>query len=465
VVRVAFLAILLAITGACMRPATTPSKGIPAGESSLWVYVSPPRGDAARLRFQFAEISAVRVDGSTVPMRGSLQVFDRDELSHERLAASGSLDPGPYIGLEVTVADATLDRGAAEAELRIPDGPTRIEYPFTVGRRRAVVLSLELDYEDAVDDAYRFVPNFRVTIPKEPAVGLFAMATSRGTNTLTLYEKISGRAFGVVPVGRAPAAIALGRQNAFVTLTGENAVAIVGPLEQVVLERIPLSAGDRPEGLALTPDGLLLLTANSGSATVSVIDVPTRTEVDRILVGEGPRSLNIDPAGRRAWVLNTTANTISVIDLVQRRVVTTLATDPEPLLGAFDRRGDRFYVIHPSSPNMTVIDAPALTVLSRVYVGPRATALAVEPRSDRVLLSRAGTGVIDVYDPSSLLSVDFLRVGGDVAFLAVDDEGYNLHAVFAREPRIRVLRLSNGRVMTDVDVGSGASWVTVAGER
>ncbi|TQE76909.1 beta-propeller fold lactonase family protein, partial [Streptococcus suis] len=46
-----------------------------------------------------------------------------------------------------------------------------------------------------------------------------------------------------------------------------------------------IAVGKDPRGLAVTPDGRWLLTANQGSADVSVVDTGTRKEIKRIAVG------------------------------------------------------------------------------------------------------------------------------------------------------------------------------------
>ena len=46
--------------------------------------------------------------------------------------------------------------------------------------------------------------------------------------------------------------------------------------------------GDRPWGIALSPDEKLLFTANGPSNDVSIVDVATRTVLKKIKVGEKP---------------------------------------------------------------------------------------------------------------------------------------------------------------------------------
>jgi YVTN family beta-propeller protein len=60
-----------------------------------------------------------------------------------------------------------------------------------------------------------------------------------------------------------------------------------------VVATIPV--GERVWGIALTPDGERLYTANGASNDVSVIDVRGRKELKRIKVGDGPWGIAIAP--------------------------------------------------------------------------------------------------------------------------------------------------------------------------
>jgi YVTN family beta-propeller protein len=57
-----------------------------------------------------------------------------------------------------------------------------------------------------------------------------------------------------------------------------------------------------PRGLAITPDGKYLLTANQGSSDVSVIDTATFQVVRRIPVGKNPEFMRIQTDGKMAYV-------------------------------------------------------------------------------------------------------------------------------------------------------------------
>ncbi|HOX01577.1 MAG TPA: bifunctional YncE family protein/alkaline phosphatase family protein [Candidatus Paceibacterota bacterium] len=76
-----------------------------------------------------------------------------------------------------------------------------------------------------------------------------------------------------------------------------------------------------PSALAVSPDGRHVVVANTGSDTLSVIDVRTDRVVEKIwarqtpadLFGAQPNALAFDPSGRRLYVCNGTQNAVAVI--------------------------------------------------------------------------------------------------------------------------------------------------------
>jgi YVTN family beta-propeller protein len=79
----------------------------------------------------------------------------------------------------------------------------------------------------------------------------------------------------------------------------------------------PITVGNDPRGVAVTPDQAYLYVTNYGDNTVSVINlstwavVKTITEADGI--GEGPFGVSVNPSGDFAYVVNEKSGTVSVI--------------------------------------------------------------------------------------------------------------------------------------------------------
>jgi len=431
------------------------------------VYLQSLSQEADRLTFRLGGISAVRGDGTTVPLSLHIGEIRGRDPKRERLLASGELPPGQYLGFSFRVTGATLRGEEGDVALSPAEENPMTSVPFAIARKKALVVSLKFRYRESLPGGIRFAPTFSAEVPGKLATGLIGLVTSRRANTVTVFDKVSGKVVAVVPTGTSPAGMVLDPllRRAYVAISGEDAVETIDLLGMDVVNRGQLVIGDRPEELALTPDRKTLLSANTGSNTVSVVDAASLVETRRIQVGNGPQSILVDRAGRRAYVFNTLSGTISVLDIRTGGVVATVATEAGPVRGEFNRAGNRLYVLHRHSPHLSVFDPTTLSIVRRVFVGSGGTALKVDSRTDLIYLSRQGAGEISIYDPFSFLPVDAYRTGGDVSCLAIDGEGNNLLVVLPGTNGVRTVRLVGKDTASETDVGEDPYWVTLMGER
>ena len=436
-------------------------------EGQLFVYLQALGQEADRLTFRLEGMSALRRDGSVVPVSLRFDEIHGKALKRDRLLAFGDIPPGQYIGFSFRVKSATLQGEEGAVALSLTDENPMSSFPFTIARKKAQVVSLKFRYRESLRGGIRFAPSFAAEMPGRLATGLIGLVTSRGANTVTVFDKVSGRVATVVPTGTSPAGMVLNQElrRAYVAISGEDAVEAIDLLGSDVINRGALTIGDRPEELALTPDRKILLSANTGSSTVSVVDADSLVEMRRIQVGNGPQSILVDRAGRRAYVFNTLSNTISVLDLGALAVAATVATDSGPVRGAFNRAGNLLYVLHRYSPYLSVFDPATLSIVRRIYVGTGGTALKVDPRTDLIYLARRGTGEVAIYDPFSFLPIDSCRTGQDASYLAIDGEGNNLMVVLPGANSLRIIRLFGKGTVSETEVGEDPFWVTLMGER
>jgi len=457
----AALAVLLWSLGPAILPPSLAAEGV------VNVYLQALPQEAAGLEFRPKSLSAIREEGGSVPLTLRLKSVGGPEFGRERLLASGRLPPGRYSGLSLEVASATLKQEDGPAELTLKEEPTKISAPFVLKKDRGIVLSLRLHHKEVSTEDPGFAPALSGEIPPVSATGLLGLATSGKTDTVLVFDKATGRALTVIPTGRGPQGMALNqeRHRAYIANTAGNAIEAIDLLETAVVDRVQLRGGDAPSEVALTFDGTVLLSVNTGSDTVSFIDPGALFEVDRIAVGRKPSSVLIDRTGQRAYAFNTESDTVSIIDVPGRTVLATLATQSGPYRGAFNKAGDRLYIIHRTGPHVTIVDPGSLSAAGKVYVGTGATALVVDPRTDRIYIARRGTGMIEVFDPFSLLPVDSIRTGEDVSYLAVDPDQNKLHLVLPQANLLRTVGLVGGKPATELDVTAPPYWVTFMGER
>ena len=263
-----------------------------------------------------------------------------------------------------------------------------------------------------------------------------------------------------------PAGIALD-QNAFkayVALPTADEVEVVDVIAGEITDRIRLTLGDRPEALAITPDGKTLLSTNAGSNSVSFIDTASLVERGRVTVGNGPEWVLTDSLGRRAYVLNRMSNSVSVLDIANRALVTTIGTDASPLQGQLDRLGDTLYVIHEWSPYVSLIDTGKLTV-KRMLVTMGLRSIKIDTNTGLIYMGRMGDRSVGAYDPNALVPVDYISAGGDVIDMAIDGDMNNLIMVSSDSMRLEIVNLISRKTLSVIDLGEAPYWVTVMGGR
>ena len=134
-------------------------------EGEVYLYIQPFPQEADRLRFTLEGVFAVTGDGREIPLTLSLAELKASDLRRQRLLAYGRLEPGPYIGVSFKVKKATLKVEEGDASLLLPEESVRTDFPFTINRKRAQVISLTFKYEGSVIGGFSFSPSFSGALP------------------------------------------------------------------------------------------------------------------------------------------------------------------------------------------------------------------------------------------------------------------------------------------------------------
>lgn len=436
-------------------------------EGEVFLYVQPFPQEAERLKFNIEGIFALKSDGTEYPFSLALSELSGSVIKRQRALASAQLPPGSYNGISFQIKNAFLMREEGEMALLVSDKPVRIDFPFTVDMKKALVVSLSLRYEESVRDGFSFSPSFSIFIPDKPLFNLIGYVTNRGSHSVTVLDRKSGTVRGIIETGKSPGGIALDRRTrrAYIAVSDEDSIEVVDIISGDIIQKMFLNGGDNPSELVLTPDGLLLFVVNSESDSVSMVDAFTLVELKRLNVGDGPRSILLDRTGRKAYVFNRFSNTISVIDVPTRSVAAVISTEPGPLRGQFNRRGDRLFVFYESSPYLNVFDPFTLNVVKRVFVGTGVSTLKVDTNTDMLYLGRRHDSIIEVYDPFSIIPVETFSAGGGVNYMTIDGEGNNLCVLLPEKNKLVMINLISKRIVSEMDVGEDPFWVTVMEER
>lgn len=190
-----------------------------------------------------------------------------------------------------------------------------------------------------------------------------------------------------------------------------------------------------PYGLAITPDGSLLMTANDIANSVSVIDTSSQLVVASIPVGHYPNTIAVAPDGKHAYVTNWEDATVSVIDVstvggaitakvnntgnsvgpaqVKGGVIETIGVGNHPAGMVFSPDGKTLYVADANSDAISAIDTTSYTVTKTISVSPYSKApLSSSPVS--LAISRDGQTLFAANAGENAVAVVSLAAGKTV---------------------------------------------------
>ena len=262
--RLCIATLMLAVFSSCQTRSVLLKPALEE-EGELVVYLRPLPQEAEPLAFILEGISAEKVEGGSYPLALSRKEIRGEKPQRQRFLASADLPPGKYTGLSFKIKTAAIKGEEGLSILLVPNQPVTIAFPFQVAKRKALLLSLSLDYRKSVEGGFRFSRAFSIFVPDRPPVGILGYAANSGFNNITVFDKKEGQVVGVIATGREPMGIALDRRSrrVYVTLAGDDTVEVIDADAWDVVNRLRLQTGDHPQEPALSRDGSILFTANS----------------------------------------------------------------------------------------------------------------------------------------------------------------------------------------------------------
>lgn len=167
--------------------------------------------------------------------------------------------------------------------------------------------------------------------------------------------------------GLAPVSLACApdEQSLYVTAVDSGGSGVLHVIDIASHQRIvdpPPGIGQQPGGLAITPDGGLLLISHQTQNSITLIDAARLVPLPSIALPAAPgttlasTAVVTAPDGQRAFVANLSPQSISIVDLTARRVTQTISlgqSDNGEVGLAATPQGDRLYAAVPDDYNDT----------------------------------------------------------------------------------------------------------------
>lgn len=200
----------------------------------------------------------------------------------------------------------------------------------------------------------------------------------------------------------------------YFTANGWKAVGRVDPTRNRVDWLVGLGQSG-PHMMAVTRDQNIVIGANPGSDTISIVDNalkgPGNWTVTHVPVGKIPEALDISPDQREAWVTSEGSGGVTIVDLAKKAVVASveLQTTHANRL-RFTPDGRRVLIVDRHTGEMVIVDAAARKLIKKIKMPDTVAAsnknqvmdLAVQSDGSRAYITvngapgRSYIGVIDL---------------------------------------------------------------------
>jgi YVTN family beta-propeller protein len=177
----------------------------------------------------------------------------------------------------------------------------------------------------------------------------------------------------------------------YVTSDGSSTLSVIDTTADRVERAIEV--GRVPNGVALTPDGKLLLVAVFGDDRIAFLDTGTQAIVGTVAVPK-PHTIAIRPDGKVAYVTSQEPGhfALAVVDLASRTLVRTMALDKPPRDAEFGYDGRALYFTQAGVSAVQVLDPASDKIIGEIPTGVSPHYVKFLPWNERRYGRRAGAG-------------------------------------------------------------------------
>jgi YVTN family beta-propeller protein len=156
----------------------------------------------------------------------------------------------------------------------------------------------------------------------------------------------------------------------------------------------------------VSPDGSLLLMANTDNGSVTVVDTAARKALREIKVGDRPEGVTWIGKGPLAVATLYRDDALAFIDTAAGRVVQKLPVADEPYGIVATRDGKRAYITHEYPGTVSEIDLEGKRVLRQMKVGSMVRGIALAPDEKSAYVTEFYTAILHKLDLASGKVVD-----------------------------------------------------------
>jgi YVTN family beta-propeller protein len=250
------------------------------------------------------------------------------------------------------------------------------------------------------------------------------------------------------------------RPTAFVVNSGSSTVTPIDLAKRQPGR--PIRVGKHPLAIAVTPDGKTAYVASSRSGTVTPIDTATWRAGTPIPVGRGPQSIAVAPDGKTAYVANSDSGTVTPINLAKQRPETAIKVGTDPQAIAITPDGRTVYVLDWGSSAVTPIDTATGRAGPPIQVGSYPYAITIAPDGATAYVASYGSDTVTPITVATAQRGRPIPVGQAPDAIAVTPDGRTVYAVGGDSDTVTPITAATGRAGPGIPVGYSPAAIAIS---
>ena len=225
-------------------------------------------------------------------------------------------------------------------------------------------------------------------------------------STIWIYDVLRNNLkLGYIPLSSSINHLKLSPDGKWLFAVCATDITVIDTRQNLVVNTIALPTmsngkSGTPWAVTCSPDGDILYVAmgSEDNGEVVAIDASTKQPVARAATGSTPTGIAITPDGSKLFTANMTSGSVSVLSANPLKLISNVTVGVSPGRVVVSSDGENVFVSCKESGNVVVLSAKTGEQLKSIPVGKQPMDLAITGDGTKVYVTNSGDGTISVID-------------------------------------------------------------------
>jgi YVTN family beta-propeller protein len=294
-----------------------------------------------------------------------------------------------------------------------------------------------------------------------------------GSGTVTPIRTATNTALKPITVGQDPRSLAITPDGTTIYVTNYQSGTVTPIRTATNTALAPIRVGGNPWAIAIAPDGKTAYVADAQSGTVTPIRTATNTALAPIRVGRNPLAIAIAPDGKTAYVLNNGSGTVTPIRTATNTALAPIRVPAGSFSMAITPNGKTIYVLDLGSSRaqegmVIPIRTATNTALRPIPIGhawPSTMNIAITPDSKTAYVANASTGTVTPIRTATDTALTKIRLAGGAGPIAITPDGRTAYVIAGSGPgrtgTVISIRTATNQALRAITVGNLPSVIAI----